>query len=293
MRLAGLSEWALRFPSVFFGVLMIPLAYALGRRLFGRVAGNLAALLAALHPLWLYYSQEARMYTLLTALGMLAGYALLRVLAAGYSQNGYPKRRLAWWTALVVTAIALLYTHYFAAFLLAAFGLYFLRRAVKASAAAPTPAADRGTGRGRCWRCWPTCPGCPTPCAASARTPATGKALSSWTRPCATSPSASARGETVLEQQAVPLAWAVAALAVVCLAALLWTSFRVHRSSFIVHRSSILFVLLYLLVPIISILLLSASTPKFNPRYLMLASPALVLLLAGGLSLPFRHPLTR
>ena len=33
---AGTSEWALRFPSVWFGVLMVALAYALGRRLFGR-----------------------------------------------------------------------------------------------------------------------------------------------------------------------------------------------------------------------------------------------------------------
>jgi len=48
-----------------------------------------------------------------------------------------------------------------------------------------------------------------------------------------------------------------------------------------------LFIALYLLVPIVCILLLSYRTPKFNPRYLMLASPALVLLLAGGLALPF------
>ncbi len=123
---AGRGEAALRWPSAFFGVLMIVLAYALGRRLFGPPAALLAALLAAVHPLWVYYSQEARMYTLLTALGMLAGYALLRVLAASKPQIGGAKSRLLWWLAFAIAAIALLYTHYFAAFLLLAFAVYFL-----------------------------------------------------------------------------------------------------------------------------------------------------------------------
>lgn len=288
---AGLSEWALRFPALFFGVLMIPLAYVLGRRLFGRVAGNLAALLAALHPLWLYYSQEARMYTLLTALGMLAGYALLRVLAAGHSQADYPKTRWRWWAVLVLTASALLYTHYFAVFLLAAFGLTFViallaqrdlarrRLAIEGAAAALLvsvaylpwlPNALRRFGEDASY--WQG-----------------ALKLDEALRHIAISFSS---GETVLEQQAIPLAWAVAALALACLAALLWTSFRLHRSPFITQRSAILFVLLYLLVPIAGILLLSTSNPKFNPRYLMLASPGLVLLLAGGLALPFRPQLT-
>jgi hypothetical protein len=126
VQVAGLSEWALRFPSVFFGVLMVALAWVLGRRLFGPIAGSLAALLAALHPLWVYYSQEARMYTLLTALGMAAGYALLRVLAASHGPAGYPKARLRWWIGFSLAAIALLYTHYFALFLLITFALHFL-----------------------------------------------------------------------------------------------------------------------------------------------------------------------
>jgi 4-amino-4-deoxy-L-arabinose transferase-like glycosyltransferase len=301
VQFAGVSEWALRFPSVFFGALMVVLAYALGRRLFGPVAGGLAALLAALHPLWIYYSQEARMYTLLTALGMVAGYALLRVLAAGHSHAGYPKSRLSWWIAFGVAAIGLLYTHYFAVFLLAAFALYFLlslltrrdlsrRRLLVEGAAAGLlvilaylpwlPNALRRFGEDASY--WQG-----------------ALKLDEALRHIAISFST---GETVLEQQAIPLAWAVAALALLCLAALLWASLRPPRSSFtqsrrvggpewIVHRSSILFVLLYLLTPIAAILLLSTGNPKFNPRYLMLASPGLVLLLAGGLALPFRPSL--
>ncbi len=82
-RLAGRGEWALRFPSAFFGTLTVALLWALARRLFGgeragQTASLVAALLAALSPLYVYYAQEARMYTLLTFLGLLSGYALLR-----------------------------------------------------------------------------------------------------------------------------------------------------------------------------------------------------------------------
>ena len=83
LRVAGRGEWALRFPSAFFGALTVPLMWAVALRLFGRgrrgrVVALAAALLTALSPLYVYYAQEARMYTLLTFLGLLAGYALLQ-----------------------------------------------------------------------------------------------------------------------------------------------------------------------------------------------------------------------
>ena len=94
LRLAGRGEWALRFPSAFFGTLTVPLMWAVALRLFGRgrsgrVAALAAALLTALSPLYVYYAQEARMYTQLTFLGLLAGYALLRATAdAGWQTEG-------------------------------------------------------------------------------------------------------------------------------------------------------------------------------------------------------------
>ncbi len=66
---AGLSEFSARFPSVVFGTLLIPVVYALGRRLFGQRTGALAALLTALNPFLIWYSQEARMYSLAVLLG--------------------------------------------------------------------------------------------------------------------------------------------------------------------------------------------------------------------------------
>ena len=119
-RLAGWSEWSLRFPSVFFGVLLVPLlaavTIALTRR---RLAGLLAASLAAFHPLLLYYSQEARMYAMLTALGVLLGYLVIH-------GETVIRRRTLHWLAYVLVATAAVYTHYFAFFLLLALALAYL-----------------------------------------------------------------------------------------------------------------------------------------------------------------------
>ena len=50
------------------------------------------------------------------------------------------------------------------------------------------------------------------------------------------------------------------------------------------RRSPILFVVLYLVIPLALLLLLFYRNPKFNARYLMIASPAFFLLLAMGLA---------
>ena len=156
-RLAGQGEWALRFPSGIFGTLTVPLMWAVALRLFGRgrsgrVAALAAALLTALSPLYVYYAQEARMYTQLTFLGLLAGYALLRATMDDtcthlrWSQvrcgrwtmdqgsgtmersssmvNGLSSVR--WWFLFVIASAALLYTHYFGVFLLLAYGVCFM-----------------------------------------------------------------------------------------------------------------------------------------------------------------------
>ncbi len=47
--------------------------------------------------------------------------------------------------------------------------------------------------------------------------------------------------------------------------------------------------LVVLVVPAAAILLLASRSPKFNPRYLMLVSPAYLLLLAGGAAAWFRR----
>jgi uncharacterized membrane protein len=60
----GTSEAALRGLSVLFGVLALPLMYLLGSALLGTRAGLAAAWMLAVSHFHVYYSQEARNYTL-------------------------------------------------------------------------------------------------------------------------------------------------------------------------------------------------------------------------------------
>ena len=153
-QLFGLSDFAFRYPSVLFGVLLIPLLYQLGRRLvpspFGRglgrgslVLGLLVALLAAVNPLQVYYSQEARMYTLLVLLATGMSYALWRALRGEESLTQRRKERqakrselgvfaslrehslLRWMFLYAILAALAVYTHYTAVFLVAAQALFW------------------------------------------------------------------------------------------------------------------------------------------------------------------------
>jgi len=121
-RLAGPDDFAVAFPSLFFGVLLAALAYRLGLRLFGPQAGLLAAFLVAISPYNLWYSQEVRMYTLAAALGMGLLEAILPLLAA--RPGALPSwPRLA---AYALCAALGLWVLYYFAFLLVAINLMVL-----------------------------------------------------------------------------------------------------------------------------------------------------------------------
>lgn len=62
----GYSESVARIPSVIFGVITIYIVYLIGAKLISKKLGLLAALLLSINPLHIYYSQEARMYSLAT-----------------------------------------------------------------------------------------------------------------------------------------------------------------------------------------------------------------------------------
>ena len=76
--LAGSSELVIRFFSLFFGLLALPVAFKVMERLHSREAGVLAALLGAASPFWVYYAQEAKMYAQAAFLVLLASYLFLR-----------------------------------------------------------------------------------------------------------------------------------------------------------------------------------------------------------------------
>ena len=88
MRLFGASEAAVRALSAFAAVLLVAVVMRLARRLFGRRAGWVAGLAAAVSPFQIYYAQEARMYALLALLAALAVWAAAEMLPPGRPEIG-------------------------------------------------------------------------------------------------------------------------------------------------------------------------------------------------------------
>ncbi|MFT7625433.1 MAG: mannosyltransferase [Myxococcota bacterium] len=77
------AETVLRLPSLLAGVALIPLTFMIARRLSDDRTALAAAAMAALSPLGIYYSIEARHYALLAALGSGAWLGLERWLRTG------------------------------------------------------------------------------------------------------------------------------------------------------------------------------------------------------------------
>ncbi len=65
LRIFGISEWSARLVSALIGIGTIPVLYVLVRRIFGSRVALGAALLLAISPWHLYWSQNARFYTAL------------------------------------------------------------------------------------------------------------------------------------------------------------------------------------------------------------------------------------
>ncbi len=79
-KLFGYSEVAVRLPSVIFGVLTIWLVYLIGKKIGSAKLGLMSALLIAINPLHIYYSQEARMYSFAAFAATLNYYFFLKLI---------------------------------------------------------------------------------------------------------------------------------------------------------------------------------------------------------------------
>lgn len=108
-RLAGSSELSIRYLSLLFGVLLLAVVYRVARRLFDRPTALAATAVTALSPLYVVYSQEARVYALLPLLYLLLLDALHRLTAG---DRVAPPRL---WLQLAVVETLLLYSHFIAA----------------------------------------------------------------------------------------------------------------------------------------------------------------------------------
>jgi 4-amino-4-deoxy-L-arabinose transferase-like glycosyltransferase len=108
----GDSEFVVRGLSALFGILTIPSVYALGKRLFDRPTGLIAAALLSVHRFHVAFSQEARGYSLLLFLLVLTTYALIVAMESD--------QRLWRWILFAITAALCVYAHIFAVLALAA-----------------------------------------------------------------------------------------------------------------------------------------------------------------------------
>ncbi|MCB0046302.1 MAG: glycosyltransferase family 39 protein [Caldilineaceae bacterium] len=290
-RLAGWSEWSLRFVSVWWGVALVPLMTILTMHLTRRLnAGLVAGLITAIHPLLVYYSQEARMYALLTALGVIAGYCVVRL--------GEGRQRPALYLAYIGAAVAALYTHYFALFLLAALAIaYRLDQPSRPTKRAQSPISSLPISQS------------PIPKSPPSNLQSSIFNLQSpfilanlailllflpWLIVMLTQLNQDASywqgalklgealrkvavsfigGETVTERQGLWLLPLYGAITLVTG----WRLWRMRSE----HRT-LRYGLLWLLIPTAAVLLLATFVPKFNARYVMLALPGLILLWAAG-----------
>ena len=107
-RAFGRDEWGIRSLSALFGTLTVALGYPIGRQLASRRVGLILAGLLAFNPMLIWYSQEARSYSLLVFFGALSFLFFLRALDSG----GRP-RELALWALASALALG---SHYFAFF---------------------------------------------------------------------------------------------------------------------------------------------------------------------------------
>lgn len=126
-RLIGQGEFALRFPALAAAVLIVPATWTLARQLtrrglLPRATPGWAAFLAALNPFYLWYGQEARMYTLVALLALVSTDLLLR-----WSEQGGLRRLAAYGAALV----GLLAVHYLAVLLLPVHAVLLYRRVAR------------------------------------------------------------------------------------------------------------------------------------------------------------------
>jgi 4-amino-4-deoxy-L-arabinose transferase-like glycosyltransferase len=296
-QVAGTTEFSTRFFAAWWGVLAVPLVFALGRALFGARLATLgarlvpssastelwAALLVAISPFHIMHGQDIRSYTMLTALSLLACWAFWRALVPAHNSH-----RPAWarWALYAASGIAVVHCHYFGAFLILAHGIFWLFVTAWALLGrddrAPTDGpAQGGQGQHRIWGgilAFAAIIVSLLPWLWLARGVITGghgpggRTLPLW---------------TMLQQTVVtfgigywrePWGWG---LLTVGLAFLLgWGTYVAYRRA----PRSAGFVTAIIVVPLLCLYLLSRSQPIFRERYLAFSAPAYALLIGVGLA---------
>ena len=248
---AGNRPLAVRYLSVLTGTLLVATCCNLGRRFFSRAVGVTATAVASVSAFGIYYSQEARMYALAAFLCALATLLVLR-------HQARPRQIDRLWAWLVAVTLAL-FTHYYCALVwLAHLLLLAAKRSTRSrlwlgilpgAALAAWVLAQRvflGERAALRWQAWDW---------------AGSRAI--WLD----APRALLAGTTLPPAQAW-LAYGLLAVA----------GWGVWRARHMTQR----WLALCVLLPLLGAWLLAPVMPFFNVRFLIVALPALWVLLAAG-----------
>lgn len=107
----GQNEFWVRLPAAVFGIASIPLIYLVARKLVGVGPALASAAILAFSPTHVYYSQEARSYTMTILLALVSSWFFVRAVEQNRETDW------AWWTLFSALAV---YSHYFAAWVMVA-----------------------------------------------------------------------------------------------------------------------------------------------------------------------------
>lgn len=248
-------EGYVRLLPVIAGVLAIPLIAQLGRRLFSARVGLLAATFLAFNPYHVWYSREARMYSLLGFLSMLT--------MAFFAQIALGEGTLRHYFGLAISLGAALNTHHFAhfipmvqfSFLLASFRRTYpaLRRwviAISGAYLSLLPWAAVVLSRGEFY--------------GSGGTSRTVVPADLWKTLWNFS-----LGYT--RELTIPISITIA----ISVSLAIFGAWKTGQSG--------LFLMIWLSIPILVTFFLSLRIPLYMDRYLMVAFPAYILLLSAGI----------
>jgi mannosyltransferase len=265
----GSSEFALRSLSVLAGLAAIPAIYLLGRQLFGARAGRIASLLLCVHTFHIRYSQEARSYSLLMLLAVLSSLFFVRSLEEPSRAN---------WAAYVALSSLMVYAQVFGGWVLlaqwASFFLLLLRERNEICRQIPSPIDRRQFLFSVAAICLLIAPLAYCLLFVSDRSqlawlgkPTTQDLYNFWL-------DLTGNGGPLLLS-----AYVAVVLAAVAATFIQRTSHR-DTSDFWKHG----FLLLWLILPPVLLLVISQRWPVFEPRFLIICIPPLLLLVANGLS---------
>jgi mannosyltransferase len=238
---AGTSEWALRAPSVLGAMIAAALMVVLGRKLFDRWVALSSGVLLAASPFVVKWSQQARSYTLLLALSLVATLVLIRALDRGTRSS---------WALYGLVYAAVVVGHAVAGILLAPAHLVLIaQRRERVLPHGPLAAV--------------IVLAIAVPWAATVAMRSTGQGAGmAWLQP----PSATVVVQAVADVSgAAGLGVALAALGLV----LLWRTGRLDLAVWLGAWAA---------APFALALVMTAVTPVFLDRYLIVAAPAFALL---------------